>query len=107
MSGDFIRFSIDLKDDVTKEQTNDFEMSVRSKVEKLDDQMQVALAPVGIVGTSGLALIVEGGNAKDLATAGKLIVDKIKDIDGLENVESNLSGVKEQLQLSIDDRKSG
>ena len=54
VSGDFIRFSIDLKDDVTKEQTNDFEKSVRSKVEKLDDQMQVALAPVGIVGTSSL-----------------------------------------------------
>ena len=50
--------------------------------------------------------MVEGSNAKDLETAGKLIVDKIKDIDGLENVESNLSGVKEQLQLSIDDQKA-
>ncbi|TDK59390.1 efflux RND transporter permease subunit [Bacillus salipaludis] len=106
VGGDFIRFFIDLKEDVTKEETNDFEKNVRSKVEKLDTQMQVALAPVGIVGTSGLALIVEGGNVKDLATAGKLIVDKIKDIDGLENVESNLSGVKEQLQLSIDDQKA-
>lgn len=106
VSGDFIRFSIDLKDNVTKEQTNNFEKSVRSEVERLDDQMQVALAPVGIVGTSGLALIVEGGNAKNLEIAGKLVVDKIKDIDGLENVESNLSGVKEQLQLSIDDQKA-
>jgi multidrug efflux pump subunit AcrB len=106
VSGDFIRFSIDLNAEVTKEQTSDFEKNVRSKVEKLDDGMQVALSPVGIVGTSGLGLIVEGGNAKDLETAGKLIVDKIKDIDGLENVESNLSGVKEQLQLSIDDTKA-
>lgn len=106
VSGDFIRFSIDLKDSVTKEQTRDFEKSVKAKVEKLDNQMQVALAPVGLVGTSGLALIVEGSNAKDLVTAGKMIVDKIKGIDGLENVESNLSGVKEQLQLSIDDQKA-
>lgn len=106
VSGDFIRFSIDLNAEVTKEQTSDFENNVRTKVEKLDDGMQVALSPVGIVGTSGLGLIVEGGNAKDLETAGKLIVDKIKDIDGLENVESNLSGVKEQLQLSIDDTKA-
>lgn len=105
-SGNFIIFSIDLKDAVTKEQTNDFEKSVRSKVEKLDNQMQVALAPVGIVGTSGLALIVEGGNVQNLEDAGKLIVDKIKDIDGLENVQTNLSGVKEQLQLSIDDQKA-
>jgi multidrug efflux pump subunit AcrB len=104
--GDFIRFSIDLKDDVTKKQTSDFEKSVRSRVEKLDEKMEVALAPVGIVGTSGLALMVEGANAKDLETAGKMIVDEIKDIDGLENVESNLSGVKEQLQLSINDQKA-
>ncbi|WP_066400543.1 efflux RND transporter permease subunit [Neobacillus mesonae] len=106
VNGDIIRFSIDLKDDVTKEQTIEFEKSVRSQVEKLDDGMQVALSPVGIVGTSGLALIVEGSNAENLETAGKLIVEKIKDIDGLENVESNLSGVKEQLQLSIDDQKA-
>ena len=54
--GSYIRFSIDLKDDVTKEQTSDFEKSVRSKVEKLDDQMQVALSPVGIVGTSRISV---------------------------------------------------
>ncbi|WP_066304400.1 efflux RND transporter permease subunit [Bacillus sp. FJAT-29814] len=106
VSGDYIRFSIDLKDDVTKGQTHDFEKSVRSKVEKLDDDMKVALAPVGIVGTSGLGLIVEGSNAKNLETAGKMIVDKIKDIDGLENVKSNLTGEKEQLQLSINDQKA-
>ncbi|WHY85757.1 efflux RND transporter permease subunit [Neobacillus novalis] len=106
VNGEHIRFSIDLKDGVTKEQTSDFEKSVRAKVEKLDDEMQVALSPVGIVGTSGLALMVEGGNAKDLETAGKMITDKIKDIDGLENVESNLSGVKEQLQLKINDQQA-
>ncbi|MFZ7946558.1 efflux RND transporter permease subunit [Neobacillus sp. 19] len=106
VNGEHIRFSIDLKDGVTKEQTSDFEKSVRAKIEKLDDTMQVALSPVGIVGTSGLALMVEGGNAKDLETAGKMITDKIKDIDGLENVESNLSGVKEQLQLKIDEQQA-
>jgi multidrug efflux pump subunit AcrB len=106
VNGEHIRFSIDLKDDITKEQTDDFEKKVRTEVENLDAQMKVALAPVGIVGTSGLALMVEGANAKDLETAGKLIVDKIKDINGLENVESNLTGVKEQLQLKIDDQKA-
>ncbi len=106
VNGEHLRFSIDLKDDITKGQTSDFEKRVRAEVEKLDDQMQVALAPVGIVGTSGLVFIVEGGNAKDLEIAGKLIVDNIKDIDGLENVESNLSGVKEQLQLEINDQKA-
>ncbi|MFJ7724601.1 efflux RND transporter permease subunit [Neobacillus sp. NPDC097160] len=106
VNGEHIRFSIDLKDGITKGQTSNFEKSVRAKVEKLDDDMQVALSPVGIVGTSGLALMVEGGNAKDLETAGKMITDKIKDIDGLENVESNLSGVKEQLQLKIDDQQA-
>ena len=106
VGGDFIRFSIDLKDDVTKVQTNDFEKSVLSKVEEMDDEMQVALAPVGIVGTSGLMLIVEGNNPDDLAAAGRLIVEKLKDIDGLENVKTNLSGMKEQLQLSIADQKA-
>nr|WP_243450070.1 efflux RND transporter permease subunit [Neobacillus terrae] len=106
VNGEHIRFSIDLKDHVTKEQTVDFEKRVKAKAEKLDADMQVALTPVGIAGTSGLALIVEGGNAKDVETAGKMITDKIKNIDGLENVESNLSGVKEQLQLEIDDQKA-
>ncbi|WP_251548777.1 efflux RND transporter permease subunit [Neobacillus muris] len=106
VNGEFIRFSIDLKDNTTKEQTADFEKRVRDQSEKLDGQMQVALAPVGIVGTSGLALMVEGGNAKDLEKAGNLITEKLQGIDGLENVESNLSGVKEQLQLDIDDEKA-
>ncbi len=106
VSGDQVRFSIDLKDNVTKEQTSDFENRVKTEVGKVDDQMEMALSPVGIVGTSGLALIVEGGNASDLEKAGKLITDKIKDIDGLENVASNLSGVKEQLQLDVDDTKA-
>ncbi|MEH7110180.1 efflux RND transporter permease subunit [Bacillus sp. JJ1764] len=106
VNGEHIRFSIDLKDEITKEQASDFEKNVRVQVEKLDDQMQVALSPVGIAGTSGVALIVEGGNAKDLETAGKLITEEIKDIDGLENVKSNLTGVKEQLQLDIDDQKA-
>ncbi|MCM3766056.1 efflux RND transporter permease subunit [Neobacillus niacini] len=106
VSGDRIYFSIDLKDDLSKEQTKDFEKSVKSKVNKLDDQMKVALAPVGLVGTSSLGLIVEGSNAKNLEAAGKMIVDKIKDIDGLENVKSNLTGEKEQLQLSINDQKA-
>ncbi|MFB5198561.1 efflux RND transporter permease subunit [Neobacillus sp. KR4-4] len=103
VNGEHIRFSIDLEDDTSKGQTTSFEKRVRTAVENLSDEMQVALAPVGIVGTSGIALIVEGGNAQDLETAGKMITDKIKNIDGLENVESNLSGVKEQLQLDIND----
>lgn len=106
VNGEHIRFSIDLKDDTSKRQTSSFEKRVRTEVENLNSEMQVALAPVGIVGTSGIALIVEGGNAEDLETAGKLITDKIKNIDGLENVESNLSGVKEQLQLDINDAKA-
>ncbi|WP_026565770.1 efflux RND transporter permease subunit [Bacillus sp. UNC41MFS5] len=106
VNGEHIRFSIDLVDGTTKGQTSSFEKRVRTEVENLNGEMQVALAPVGIVGTSGIALIVEGGNAKDLENAGKLITDKIKNIDGLENVESNLSGVKEQLQLDINDTKA-
>ncbi|MEH7086451.1 efflux RND transporter permease subunit [Neobacillus drentensis] len=106
VNGEHIRFSIDLKDDTSKGQTSSFEKRIRTEVENLNSEMQVALAPVGIVGTSGIALIVEGGNAEDLETAGKLITDKIKNIDGLENVESNLSGVKEQLQLDINDAKA-
>ncbi|MBU8918144.1 efflux RND transporter permease subunit [Bacillus sp. FJAT-29953] len=106
VNGEYIRLSIDLKDNTTKNQTTDFEKNVRDEVEKLDPQMLVALSPVGLVGTSGLALMVEGGNAKDLEKAGKMITEKLKGIDGLENVESNLSGVKEQLQLEIDDKKA-
>ncbi|SDN09768.1 efflux RND transporter permease subunit [Bacillus sp. OK048] len=106
VNGEYIRFAIDLKDDTTKAQTTDFEKRVRTEVEKLNNQMRVALSPVGIVGTSGLALMVEGGNAKDLETAGKMITKKLQNIEGLENVESNLSGVKEQLQLEINDEKA-
>jgi multidrug efflux pump subunit AcrB len=106
VNGEHLRFAIDLEDDVTKAQTSDFEKRVRTEVEKLDGEMQVALSPVGIVGTSGVTLIVEGGNAEDLKTAGTLITEKLEGIEGLENVESNLSGVKEQLQLDINEEKA-
>lgn len=106
VTGENIRFAIDLKEDISKNQTREFEKRVRTEVEKLDGEMQVAFSPIGIVGTSGLTLIVEGNNADDLKTSGKLITDKLEGIDGLENVESNLDGVKEQLQLEIHDDKA-
>lgn len=69
--------------------------------------MDVALTPIGIAGGGNqFMLIVEGGNQKDLEKAGNNIVDKIKDIEGLSNVKTNLSGVKPQLNLEIDDEKA-
>ncbi|GIN84568.1 hypothetical protein J6TS2_09540 [Heyndrickxia sporothermodurans] len=68
--------------------------------------MLVALSPVVIVGTSNLVLIVEGGSPQELEASGQLITNKIKNISGLENVKTNITGVKQQLQLNINDERA-
>ncbi|MGG2134368.1 efflux RND transporter permease subunit [Bacillus sp. S2(2024)] len=106
VSGERIRLSIDLKDDMTKEGITTFEKDVKEKVKNLGTGIETALTPIGITGGGQFVLIVEGGNAKDLETAGNKIVEKIKDIKGLSNVKTNLSAVKPQLNLSIDEEKA-
>ncbi|MEH7459387.1 efflux RND transporter permease subunit [Bacillus sp. JJ1127] len=106
VSGERIRLSIDLKDDMTKEGITTFEKDVKEKMKNLGTGIETALTPIGITGGGQFVLIVEGGNAKDLETAGNKIVEKIKDIKGLSNVKTNLSAVKPQLNLSIDEEKA-
>ncbi|MGG2017032.1 efflux RND transporter permease subunit [Bacillus sp. S10(2024)] len=106
VSGERIRLSINLKDDVTKEGITTFEKDVKEKMENLGAGIETALTPIGITGGGKFVLIVEGGNAKDLETAGNKIVEKIKDIKGLSNVKTNLAAVKPQLNLSIDEEKA-
>lgn len=106
VDGEHIRISIDLKNNITKDQTKAFEKNVKDQAIKVEDQMLVALSPVGIVGTSNLVLIVEGGSPKELEAAGQLITNKIKNIPGLENVITNKTGVKQQLQLNINDERA-
>ncbi|WP_231559727.1 efflux RND transporter permease subunit [Bacillus sp. UNC322MFChir4.1] len=106
VSGEKIRLSIDLKDDMTKERITTFEKDVKEKMKNLGTGIETALTPIGITGGGKFVLIVEGGNAKDLETAGNKIVEKVKDIKGLSNVKTNLSAVKPQLNLSIDEEKA-
>lgn len=106
VSGERIRLSIDLKDDMKKEGITTFEKDVKEKMKNLGTGIETALTPIGITGGGQFVLIVEGGNAKDLETAGNKIVEKIKDIKGLSNVKTNLSAVKPQLNLSIDEEKA-
>lgn len=106
VSGERIRLSIDLKDNMTKEEIATFEKDVKEKVKNLGAGIETALAPIGITGGGEFVLIVEGGSAKDLENAGNKIVEKVKDIKGLSNVKTNLSAVKPQLNLVIDEEKA-
>ncbi|MCM3738555.1 efflux RND transporter permease subunit [Bacillus cytotoxicus] len=106
VSGERIRLSINLKDDMTKESIKNFEKDIKDKMKNLGTGIETALTPIGITGGGQFALIVEGGNAKDLETAGNKVVEKVKDIKGLSNVKTNLSAVKPQLNLSIDEEKA-
>lgn len=107
VNGENVRLSINLNEDTTTEESKDFEKNTRQEMEDFKDQAEIALSPIGITGGGGsFMLIVEGGKAKDLETAGNMIVDAIDDIEGLTNVKTNLSGVKPQLNIEVDDQKA-
>ncbi|MEH7463916.1 efflux RND transporter permease subunit [Bacillus thuringiensis] len=106
VSGERVRLSIDLKDNMTKEEVTTFEKDVKEKMKNLGTGIETALTPIGITGGGQFALIVEGGNATDLENASDKIVEKIKDIKGLSNVKTNLSAVKSQLNLAINEEKA-
>ncbi|MBP0726532.1 efflux RND transporter permease subunit [Bacillus sp. RG28] len=104
LNGEHLNILIDLKEDATKSVSQKFEKDTLKKVKALDDTIQFALTPIGIAGGGNqFRLIVDGGNRSDLERAGNLIVEKIKNIKGLSNVKTNLSGVKPQLNLEIND----
>jgi multidrug efflux pump subunit AcrB len=105
VNGENVRFSINLRNETTTEESKDFEKKTRKQLKAFEDQAEIALSPIGITGGGGsFMLIVEGGNAKDLETAGNMIVDAIDDIEGLTNVKTNLSGVKPQLKIEVDEQ---
>ncbi|ENQ3078210.1 efflux RND transporter permease subunit [Bacillus cereus] len=107
VSGERVRLSIDLKDNMPKEEVTTFEKDVKEKMKNLGTGIETALTPIGITGGGGqFALIVEGGNATDLENASNKIMEKIKDIKGLSNVKTNLSAVKPQLNLAINEEKA-
>lgn len=106
VSGERVRLSIDLKDNMTKEEVTTFEKDVKEKMKNLGTGIETALTPIGITGGGQFALIVDGGNARDLENAGNKIVEKIRDIKGLSNVKTNLSAVKPQLNLAINEEKA-
>jgi multidrug efflux pump subunit AcrB len=107
VTGENIRFSINLSEEITIEESKDFENITREAMTEFEDKAKIALSPIGITGGGGsFMLIVEGGNAKDLEKAGEVIVDAIDDIEGLTNVKTNLSGVKPQLNIEVDEQKA-
>ncbi|EPC8410317.1 MULTISPECIES: efflux RND transporter permease subunit [Bacillus cereus group] len=107
VSGEKVGLSIDLKDSVTKEEVTTFEKDIKEKMGSLGTDIETTLTPISITGGGGqFALIVEGGNTRDLENAGNKIVENIKDIKGLSNVKTNLSAVKPQLNLAIDEEKA-
>jgi len=107
VNGENIRLAINLSEDITAEESKDFEKNTREQLKAFRDQAEIALSPIGITGGAGsFMLIVEGGNAKDLETAGNMIVKEIDEVDGLTNVKTNLSGVKPQLNIEVDEQKA-
>ncbi|MHC0039530.1 efflux RND transporter permease subunit [Pseudoneobacillus sp. C159] len=107
VNGENVRLSILLNEETTAEESKSFEKNTREKLKAFEDQAEIALSPIGITGGGGsFMLIVEGGNAKDLETAGNMIVKAIDDVEGLTNVKTNLSGVKPQLNIEVDEKKA-
>ncbi|MBS4201197.1 efflux RND transporter permease subunit [Bacillus sp. FJAT-49732] len=107
VNGENVQLFINLSEDTTTEEGKAFEKNTREALKAFDDQAETALSPIGITGGGGqFVVIVEGGNAKDLEKTGNMIVDVIEDIQGLTNVKTNLSGVKPQLNIEVDDQKA-
>ncbi|WP_018133224.1 efflux RND transporter permease subunit [Effusibacillus pohliae] len=101
LNGETIRMQIELKDDVSPEDTKKFEQAVREHTTDLGPGIRAALTPQGITGGGGLFIVVNGTDLTALKQAGEMMANAIRDVPGLANVETNLSAVRPQLFVDI------
>ncbi|HWJ02533.1 MAG TPA: efflux RND transporter permease subunit [Verrucomicrobiae bacterium] len=99
--GENLRIQIELKDDVTREDTKEFETDMQGVFSTLGADAKVALSPLGMVSNGGLFMVVNGPNVTTLKQAGSQIMEAIKDVPGLANPETNLSAVKPQISIDV------
>jgi HAE1 family hydrophobic/amphiphilic exporter-1 len=99
---DVVRMQIELKNDVSPADTKQFENGMREHTSKLGDGIRAALTPEGITGSGdGLVLVVNGTDLNTLKQAGDILVNAIKDVPGLSNVNTNLGAARDQVSVSI------
>ncbi|MFV9510093.1 efflux RND transporter permease subunit [Tepidibacillus sp. LV47] len=105
--GEKIEIQIELKDDLTQEQTKAFEQYIRKNTANLDQGVTTALTPLGLAsGYGGLYIVVNGTDMASLKEAGAMIVNQIKDVPGLADVSSNVSAVQPQISVQVDPKKA-
>jgi HAE1 family hydrophobic/amphiphilic exporter-1 len=71
------------------------------------DGVDIVFQRVDASGTnSQLEVIVSGSNIKSIRRASQLVEAKLKSMDGLENVQSNLGTSRKQLAVDVDQEKA-
>lgn len=102
LTGEVVRMQIELKDDLSPDDTKQFENGLREHTSNLGEGIRAALTPEGITGSGdGLVLVVNGTDVNTLKQAGDLLVNAIKDVPGLANVSTNLGAARQQVSISI------
>ncbi|WP_339061998.1 efflux RND transporter permease subunit [Tepidibacillus marianensis] len=102
-----VEIQIELKDNLTPEQTKTFESDIRRLTANVDKDVTTALTPLGLAsGYGGLYIVVNGTDINTLKEAGNKIIDNIKDVPGLADVNSNVSAVQPQISVNVDPKKA-
>ncbi|TLS38450.1 efflux RND transporter permease subunit [Pseudalkalibacillus caeni] len=105
VTGENVSFQITLDEEATKEAVKDFEKSIEDQTTELGKGIESALTPIGVTGTGGFMVVVNGGKG-ELEKGANQIVKEVEKVDGLTNIQTNLTAVKPQLSLDIDDQKA-
>lgn len=105
--GENLNINIELNDGVTKEDSTDFEQAVQKTTNALGQEIHsAALTPIGITGNGGLYMVLKGPDINALSKSGDMIVNSIRNVPGLADVNTNLSAVKPQLSIDVDPAKA-
>lgn len=100
--GEEVAIQIELRDNVTLEDTKQFEQDVQRVTGSLGPEVNSALSPIGMVsGYGGLFMVLNGSDLNELKQAGDMVINAIKDVPGLADVKTNLSAVKPQLSIDV------
>jgi HAE1 family hydrophobic/amphiphilic exporter-1 len=99
-------FIIVLKDKVDKVKALD-EIRIKTKeFDKANENITVNAQTVTGNQPDNLEVILNGDNIDNIAKAANLITNKIKNMDGLNNVTNNLSEKKAEISISVDSNKA-
>lgn len=104
----YTSISFVLKDSLENENVNDFVEDLRDEFSTISEAKEITVTSVdGLIGgaENEFALVVNGPNLEDIQDATNLIVENLKNVDGLSDVTTSLEGSEPEIEIVLDEEK--